>query len=295
MIKTYILFFLMLTALHLTAQEPVLKKQIGAITTGKQATVAVSVLSLDDDFQLDINGKKRLPMQSVFKIHIALAVLDKVDGASLALENEVPLPQHLLQTDTWSPMMTELAATGQRALPLARLTEYAVAQSDNNATDVLLNLIGGTTAVQQFLTEHDIHDVSVKYNEAEMHAITDLQYENYTTTNSLNEILKKLYNGKLISPSSTEFLIKVMEKTNTGANRLISQLPKNTIVAHKTGTSSTERGVTAATNDAGVVTLPDGRRYAISVFVSDSREDEATNEKIIADISKTAFDYLRKN
>jgi hypothetical protein len=64
---------------------------------------------------------------------------------------------------------------------------------------------------------------------------------------------------------------------------------KTTVVAHKTGTSATQNGVTAATNDAGIVTLPNGKHYAISVFVSDSKEDEATNEKIIADISKKSL------
>ena len=66
------------------------------------------------------------------------------------------------------------------------------------------------------------------------------------------------------------------------------------VVAHKTGTSATQNGVTAATNDAGIVTLPNGKHYAISVFVSDSKEDEATNEKIIADISKKVWDYFIK-
>ena len=106
--------------------------------------------------------------------------------------------------------------------------------------------------------------------------------------------VKKFYDQKIVSKTSTEFLMKTREAASTGKNRLIAQLPENTVVAHKTGTSATQNGVTAATNDAGIVTLPNGKHYAISVFVSDSKEDEATNEKIIADISKKVWDYFIK-
>ena len=70
-------------------------------------------------------------------------------------------------------------------------------------------------------------------------------------------------------------------------------MPKETSVAHKTGTSDTnEEGLTIATNDVGIVTLPNGKHFAISVFVSNSKESSDTNSKIISDISKLAWDYF---
>lgn len=41
-------------------------------------------------------------------------------------------------------------------------------------------------------------------------------------------------------------------------------------------------GVAHATNDIGLISLPDGRRIAITVFVTDSTADEATREQVIA-------------
>ena len=62
------------------AQKAELKKEISKITEGKKATVAVSVLGIDFPFQYNNNNaEKKLPMQSVFKYHIALAVLDLVE------------------------------------------------------------------------------------------------------------------------------------------------------------------------------------------------------------------------
>lgn len=43
---------------------------------------------------------------------------------------------------------------------------------------------------------------------------------------------------------------------------------------HKAGTSDTEHGISAATNDIDLITLPDGRRLAIAVFVTDSTAND---------------------
>ena len=77
-------------------------------------------------------------------------------------------------------------------------------------------------------------------------------------------------------------------------NRIKGQLPEGTIVAHKTGSSDTnEEGIIGAANDIGIVTLPNGRHFAISVFVTNSKENDETNEKIISDIAKAAWDYFQ--
>ncbi len=88
-----------------------------------------------------------------------------------------------------------------------------------------------------------------------------------------------------------------MRETSTGSKRLKGQLPENTVVAHKTGTSGVNKitGVTAAVNDIGVVFLPNGKHFFISVFVTDSKENAEANEKIVADIGKAAWDYFVKN
>ena len=54
--------------------------------------------------------------------------------------------------------------------------------------------------------------------------------------------------------------------------------------------------MTVAENDIGIITLPNGKHYALSVFVSDSMESEETNTKIVADISKAVWDeFTKKN
>lgn len=76
----------------------------------------------------------------------------------------------------------------------------------------------------------------------------------------------------------------------TALKRIKGLLPNGTVVAHKTGTSSTVNGVTAATNDVGLVTLPNGQHLAIAVFVSDSQATDVIREEVIAKVARAAWD-----
>lgn len=288
------LFFFFAT-LFSFAQKQDLKKEINAITNDKNATVAVSVTGIDFPLHFENkNGEKKLPMLSVFKFHIALAVLNKVDQGKLKLDQPIFIKKADLLENTWSPIR-EKYPDGNIEMPLSELIKYTVAKSDNNGCDLLLRLIGGTETVQKFINNKGIKNFTIKADEAQMHKGYEFMYWNTTTTNDSNLLLMNFFDGKVLSKNSTSFLMKTMIETTTGTTKIVAQLPKGTPVAHKTGSSGKdEKGLTIAENDIGIITLPNGKHYAISVFVSDSMETEETNTKIIADISKRVFDYFSK-
>lgn len=288
------LFFFFAT-LFSFAQKQDLKKEINAITNDKNATVAVSVTGIDFPHHFENkNGEKKLPMLSVFKFHIALAVLNKVDQGKLKLDQPIFIKKADLLENTWSPIR-EKYPNGNIEMPLSELIKYTVAKSDNNGCDLLLRLIGGTETVQKFINNKGIKNFTIKADEAQMHKGYEFMYWNTTTTNDSNLLLMNFFDGKVLSKNSTSFLMKTMIETTTGTTKIVAQLPKGTPVAHKTGSSGKdEKGLTIAENDIGIITLPNGKHYAISVFVSDSMETEETNTKIIADISKRVFDYFSK-
>ena len=81
--------------------------------------------------------------------------------------------------------------------------------------------------------------------------------------------------------------------TTTGANKLKAGLPAGIVIGHKTGSSDrTAEGIRIADNDAGYVLLPDGRRYCIAVFVTESEENDAANAAIAASASRAAYEYF---
>ena len=291
--KLTILFLLI--SIFSFAQKAELKKEISKITEGKKATVAVSVLGIDFPFQYNNNNaEKKLPMQSVFKYHIALAVLDLVDQGKLSLDQKVFIKKSELLPNTWSPIR-EKNPEGNFEMPISELIEYSVAMSDNVGCDVLLRLIGGPKVVHDFLISKGAKDTQIVYNEEIMQSEWKNQYENYTTMKSATRLLKDFYKGKILSKKSTEFLLAVMYRTSTGLNKIVEQLPKYAKVAHKTGSSGkNDAGLTGAENDIAIITLPNGKTYAIAIFVCDSMETWEVNCKMISDISKVVFENLEK-
>lgn len=288
------LMFLFLFGSAFTFAQSPIDQKIISIIKDKKATVGVSVLGFENGFKYNKNGEKKLPMQSVFKFHIAAAVLDYVDKGKLSLDQKIPLNKSNLLENTWSPLR-ERYPNGGVEVPLSEIIEQTVAFSDNNGCDILLKLIGGTKTVQNFMNSKQVKNFQIKFNEEQMHKDWNAQYQNYTTTSSAVQTLKKFYDGKLLSRKSTDYLMKIMLGTTTSLNKMVEQLPKGTPVARKTGASGKNKdGLTGAENEIGIVTLPNGKHYALAVFVSNSTEADTVNYKMISDISKVVWDYFNK-
>ncbi len=274
------------------AQEQDLRAKLRAITAPARAQVGVSLLVLEDGKAVNLNGDKKFPMQSVFKFPIALAVLRQVDQGRLSLDQAIALSPAELRPNTWSPLRKKYPQGGVE-LPLAEILRYTVALSDNNGCDILLRLLGGPGQVQACIHSLGIRDFAMAVNEHQMHQRWEAQFANWITPTAATDLLRLFYQGKILSPPSHAFLWELMSNTPTGAKRIKGLLPPGTEVAHKTGTSGrNEQGVMAAVNDVGIVTLPDGKHLAMAVLITDSKEEQAANEKIIARVSRAAWDHF---
>ncbi|MBL1220476.1 CGA/CIA family class A beta-lactamase [Chryseobacterium sp. L7] len=286
--------FLILVSSLAMAQKSVLAQKINSITEGKKATVGVSVLGFENNFTYSKNGDKELPTLSVFKFHIACALLDLVDKGKLSLDQKLFFKKEDMLENTWSPIR-EKYPDANISLSLGEVLDYTVALSDNNGCDLLLKLIGGTQTVRKFMDSKGVKGFQIKRNEDDMHKNWKTQYDNFSTPNSAVQVLKKFYDGKLLSKQSTDYLMKIMLGTKTGTNKIVEQLPENTPAAHKTGASGKyDDGLTVAENDMGIITLPNGKHYAIAVFVNNSTESDVVNCRMVSDISKAVWDDFNK-
>jgi beta-lactamase class A len=120
-----------------------------------------------------------------------------------------------------------------------------------------------------------------------------VQYRNWAQPVAMAGLLRAFHLGKGLSPASRALLEDLMIHGSRGNNRLKGLLPADAVVAHKPGTSGTDSGLTRATNDVGIITLPSGRHITIAVFVSDSPASTAVREGVIAKMAKAAWDYWR--
>lgn len=269
-----------------------LKKTIETIASKHTAKIGFSVIDLQNGDTIDFNGKVGYPMQSVYKFHLALAVLKQVDEGKLKLDQQIFVTAKDLLPNTWSPLRDKYPQ-GNVSIPLAEILSYTVSQSDNNGCDILFRLVGGPLKVNQFIHGIGIKDVAIVATEEEMHQDEMVQFKNSSTPFSAVQLLKLFYDKKILSASSDDFLRDIMEKTVSGPNKIKGLLPKGTIVAHKTGSSGVNSaGITTATNDIGIVTLPNGKHFAVAVFVSMAKEEEKVTDQIIAECSKAAWDYF---
>lgn len=271
-----------------------LRNKIQEIVSKKKAIVGVSIIGTNGKDTISFHGDKPFPMQSVFKFHIALAVLSEVDKKKLSLDQKIQInKEDLLPENFWSPLRDEHPDGG--SFTIKRLIQYSVSHSDNTACDVLIRLIGTPKTVEEYMKKNDIHDIQITFNEKDMQANWDNMFQNWTTPKAASTTLKMFYENKnnLMSKTSYDFFWKTNIETTTGENRIKGLLPEGTIVAHKTGWSGTNKvtGITAAVNNIGIVFLPNGEYFFISVFVSESKENFETNEKIIADIAKATYDF----
>jgi beta-lactamase class A len=166
---------------------------------------------------------------------------------------------------------------------------YMISESDGTACDVLLRLIGGPEKATQGLRALGVENIVIARYEKEMAETAPVASENWTTPETAIELLKLFQEGKVLSKASHDLLLDLMINSRPGAKRIKGLLPAGTVVAHKTGTSATINGVTTATNDIGIITLPDGGQLAIAVFVSDTRAGLMRREEVIAKIAEAAW------
>lgn len=265
-----------------------LQQKLEQILATKEADVGVAILNLENGDAVSIHGNKQYPMLSVFKFHIALTVLNKVDKGELSLQQKLFIKKSELLENTWSPFR-EKYPNGDIEITLQEVLEWTIERSDNNLCDILIRLVGGVEAIDTFINNPAF---VIKNDEEQMHQNWEAQFLNTTTPNFSNLLLKGFFEKELLSEKSTQFLYKTMVETSVGKDRIKGKLPPNSEVAHRTGSSFTnEKGLTGAINNIGIVKLPNGNHLIISVFVCNTTEKFTDGETLIADIAKVAWDY----
>jgi beta-lactamase class A len=228
-----------------------------------------------------------------------MAVADQIRVGELALDEKIGVTKEdMVRAGMRSPLRDSTPDGG--VFTIRELIRLSIVESDGTASDVLMRVAGGAGEVQSFLTKIGITDWKVANSEKEIGRDWQTQYQNWATPIAAVDLLRWLdasgktsvgqADGAPESVTLARLIIKDMADSNPGPRRLKGLLPKGTIVAHKTGTSGTRDGITAATNDIGIITLAPDKHIAIAVFVSDSAADEKTREAVIAKIAKAVWD-----
>jgi beta-lactamase class A len=280
-------FVLAIFAFTAAAQQPLAlrMRHIAAAAHGK---VSVACSLPGTPLNCDLDPTAHPPMQSVFKLPLALTILHQVEMGKFSLDQPVRfLPEDLILPKPYSPLQDEYPNAGVE-VPLQRLLQMTVSLSDNTAADILLRLSGGPNVVNEYIASLGITGFHMQDGERALHHDESLQYRNWFEPQGAVRLLRVISDRSPLTPRHTLLLLDWMRSSR--APRLNRDLPAGITLAHKAGTSDVDKGVAAATNDIGLIALPDGRQLAIAVFVTDSTADLATRERVIASIAKAAYD-----
>jgi beta-lactamase class A len=270
-----------------------LQFKIEQIVSTAKGRVGIMASVLETAESVSLNPHDHFPMQSVYKLPIGMALMKQIDAGKIKLDQKVRVTKDDFVGQASHSPIRDKYPNGTE-LTVNELLGWMLRESDGTASDVLMKLAGGPEAIQAFLTELKIADLIVLDTEKAFAQDHSLQYRNWTTPEAAVALLRALHERRGLSESAQLLLLKFMSESNTGPKRLKGLLPAAAVVAHKTGTSGTENGITAATNDIGIIPLPNGRHLAIAVFVSDSAADEATREGVIAKVARAVWDKWSK-
>jgi len=272
----------LLLAVLALAYDPSLEAAARDIAAGAGGSVGFAALDLASGRTVALRAHEEFPLQSTFKLPVAIEVLHQVDERRLDLARAVVLGAADARGGPAGTMAVPATHT------VRELLEAMIISSDNVACDKLLALVGGPKAVDARVRGLGVEGFTIRYSELEMGRGT---VDNRATPVAMLALLAKVARHETgLSGPSAALLDDVLLRVTTGARRLKGALPPGTPVAHKTGTSRTRNGETDATNDVGLISLPGGNRIAVVVFVHASAADEAIREGTIARLARAAYD-----
>ncbi len=238
-----------------------LEQQLSYMTAGRSADVGIAALDLNTGETVSIKGNTPFPMASTVKVAIAALYLAQVDHGRRSLDDTI---------------------NGQSARSLmARMLIH----SDNRATDILLQDLGGPSAVHDWLQDNKLSGLRVDRTIAQLlSSKRDLwDRRDSSTPVAMVELLRRIYRAELIKPESRNYLLDLMSRCETGKNRMKALLPFGTLVEHKTGT------LDGLSDDVGFITMPDGRRVAVAIFARGG----ADRPRTIAETARAIYDGFK--
>jgi beta-lactamase class A len=236
-----------------------------------------------DTAEVDLDADHPVSAASVIKIVFAVAFARAVASGRLDPHARVEVPAELRIGGNGTAGFADPALVSLRDLALLMMT-----LSDNAATDLIYAQVGQraisavladlelsrtyvrsdmVSAARRVAAElgfPDLRDLDARLAAADPQAVRALDWldparANATTPRDVTALLVAIWSDRAGPPAACAFVRDVMGRQEN-TQRLGSGFGDDIEVAGKTGTLPSVR------NEVGVVTYPDGRRYAVAVF-----------------------------
>nr|WP_199328923.1 serine hydrolase [Coleofasciculus sp. FACHB-1120] len=265
------------SALTLNQEIPALKAHLQALVTqNSKLNPGVFLVELETGAYLDLSGSETFPAASTIKVPILVAFFQDVDAGKIRLDEPLTLEKNLMGSGS-GDLQYKKPGTKYTALEVAT---KMIAISDNTATNMLIQRLGGAEALNQRfqswgLTSTVIHN-----------PLPDLEGTNTTSPKELATVMAMVNQGNVVSVPSRDRILHIMQQTVT--NSLLPRgLGKGANIAHKTG------DIGSLIADVGLIDMPTGKRYIAAVMVQRPHNDAKASE-LIRQVSRAAYQHFNQ-
>lgn len=264
--------------LYLSGENTYLKSAVGSLAlTTPNLTPGVFLVDLDSGSYVDINAGASFPAASTIKVPILVAFFQDVDAGKIRLDETLTMQQNMVAGGSGN---IQYKPVGSQYTTLELATKM-ITISDNTATNMLIAKLGGMEALNQRFRSWGLTTTAIR------NQLPDLQGTNTISPKELGNLLGMVNQGNLVSMRSRDRLLDIMRHTERDT-LLPSGLGAGATVAHKTGDIGTMLA------DAGLVDMPNGKRYIAAVMIQRPNNDKSA-EKLISAISRLAYQQFSQN
>lgn len=234
--------------------------------------VSIGVSATDGSTEIEHRGEERFGYASTIKVFLGAAFLSSVPIAER--KETITWSQADLDAAGHAPMTTDRLATGAT---ISELAEAAVRVSDNAATNLVLERIGGPEAVQELLRDCGDQETNMTNFEPELNHVVPDSNDNTTTPAAYTGALRCVLQGNVLAENDSTLLSDWMRDNATGDGLIRAGLPQGWTVLDKSGGSDTGR------NDIGVVIRPDAEPIYLTVLTLSEAGSGTPSDDIVAE------------
>jgi beta-lactamase class A len=216
--------------------QTVLQQQIRVIADDAHGRVLVACSLPDSTLSCDLEPHAHPPMQSVFKVPLAVTALHLVEQGKFSLDQPIRfLASDRILPHIYSPLQDKYPEA-QVDIPMRELLRLAVYLSDNVAADIALRTIGGPAIVERYMESIGVNGFHLKDGEQGLHRDVAVQYRNWFEPAGAVQLLLRISDSSPLTREHTQLILEWMRDSPRTPNRIKGALPSGTIVMHKPGT-----------------------------------------------------------
>ncbi|MFH8658782.1 class A beta-lactamase [Streptomyces afghaniensis] len=217
---------------------------------------------------------ERFPMASVFKTLAAAAVLRDLDRDGEFLARRIHYTQDYVTKSGYSPITEDHVTTG---MTVGELCDATIRFSDNTAGNLLLEELGGPTAITRFARSIGDGVTRLDRWEPELNSAEPWRTTDTTTPRAIGLSYARLVLGDALEPRDRARLTDWLLRNTTSTEKFRKALPADWLIADKTG-----GGRYGGNNDVGITWPPDGPPIVMSVLTTQPEEDAPADNPLVA-------------